>query len=174
MNEILERWRPEMIARFSPQGMSAVEEIKAFILDSVDASALDEAALSLAGLSQPAFYATLSEYAAALAQGFADKGLKEKFRGSFTIASADIIRERALAMQSQGAGCALSGIHWRIRGSLADYGGGHSARRRGCGGEGVQGCQQDRKEPDRSRKPVLARVKTRNDSPQGAWQYAIA
>ena len=60
----------------------------------------------MAGLSQPAFYATLSEYAAALAQGFADKGLKEKFRGSFTIASADIIRERALAMQSEGAGCA--------------------------------------------------------------------
>jgi hypothetical protein len=49
------------------EGMSAVEEIKAFILDSVDASALDEAALYLAGLSQPAFYATLSEYAAALA-----------------------------------------------------------------------------------------------------------
>jgi hypothetical protein len=104
MTEILERWRPQMIAIFSPAGLKAIEEIKAFIRESVDSVALEEAALELAGLPDDAIFAGLAEYSEELAKGFVAAGLSEKFRAGFTIASADMIRERVIALQSHGSG----------------------------------------------------------------------
>jgi hypothetical protein len=50
MSEVLDHWRPEMIASISARGRAAVAEFEKFIREHISVEALEERALMLVGL----------------------------------------------------------------------------------------------------------------------------
>jgi hypothetical protein len=81
-NGVAECWHPQMVGCFSAAGFAALDELKTFINEKVDAAALDEAALFLAGQSAAVVHDRIAECGHEIAEGFAHAGMQSGQRNS--------------------------------------------------------------------------------------------
>jgi hypothetical protein len=104
MSTHLDYWHPRMIERFSARGRAGIGEFKAFIREHVSTAALEERALTLAGLPAGEIDEGLAVACCELADELVRVGMPAHLRAGVIIAAADLIRLRVLEFQSQGAG----------------------------------------------------------------------